>query len=219
VWCSYLLSKSVPIRQNDVTLRRRRLNPTSESWILIDVSFQTSLPRSPGYRDDVEQWKDSNHVIPRRGRTRPSGILIFLSLCYTCVSAFLCAGQCNTSPLLRTVGQERVWQLSDRLSHVLGHWRRANAAKLTPRLRSRLRQISISLSSSFFVPSRKITRQSSDSPSLISCFVNPLYPLAATRTYVHEFAKFRINCLSELLSSPSSELLSSLLRTPYLGIR
>jgi len=133
-----VLSKNVPIRQDDVTLRRRRLNPTLGSWILIDVSFQTSLPRGPGYHSDVEQWKDSSHVTPRRGRTRPSGILIFLSLCYTRVSAFLCAGQCNTSPLLRTVEQERVWQLSDTFSHALGHWRRANAAKLTPRLRRRV---------------------------------------------------------------------------------
>jgi len=194
-----VLSKSVPIRQNDVTLRRRRFNPTSGSWILIDVSFQTSLPRSPGYRGDVEQWKDSSHVTPRRGRTRPSGILIFLSLCYTRVSAFLCAGQCNTSPLLRTVGQERVWQLSDTLSHVLGHWRRANAAKLTPRLCSRLRQISIPLSSSVFFHREKL-----HSPSLISCLFNPLCPPAA-----RELAKFRISCL------PAHPLFSS--RTPYHG--
>lgn len=50
------LSKNVPIPRGDVTLRRRRsLNPTSGSWILIDVSFQASLARGPGYRSDVEQ--------------------------------------------------------------------------------------------------------------------------------------------------------------------
>lgn len=89
---------------DDVTLRRQSLNPAAGSWILIDVFPGFSTIGHRRRRRTIE--RQEGHVTSRSERTRPSGILIFLSVCYTRVSACLCAGQCNTSLRDTAVGRE-----------------------------------------------------------------------------------------------------------------
>lgn len=92
----FVLSKNVPISQ--CVGRRNITSPEPQSCRGIVDPYRCLS------RITIERQED--HVTSRRERTRPSGILIFFSVCYTRVSACLCAGQCNTSPRDVVVGRE-----------------------------------------------------------------------------------------------------------------
>lgn len=100
----FVLSKNVPISRVG---RRNITSPEPQSCRGI-VDPYRCLSRLLYHRTPTTSSnnRQEGHVTSRRERTRPSGILIFLSVCYTRVSACLCAGQCNTSLRDTAVGRE-----------------------------------------------------------------------------------------------------------------
>lgn len=102
----FILSKNVPISQWVGLCNITSPEPQSCSEIVDPYRCLSKLLyyRIPRRRRTME--RQEGHVTSRRERTRPSGILIFLPVCYTRVSACLCAGQCNTSPRDIVVGRE-----------------------------------------------------------------------------------------------------------------